>query len=49
MIHAYHVTEDVGKVVTLLLENQNVCALEIVNDNSHPPLLSAKKKFLKIR
>ena len=36
--------EDVGKVVTLLLENQNVCALEIVNDNSHPPLLSAEKK-----
>ena len=25
---------DVGKVVTLPLENENVCALEISNDNS---------------
>ena len=40
---------DVGKVVTLPLENENVCALEISNDNSHLSLLSTKKKFLKIR
>ena len=39
----------IGKVVTLLLENENVCALEIFNHNSQLPLLSAKKKFLKIR
>ena len=36
---------DVGKVLTLLLENQNICALEILNQNSHLPCLSAKKKI----
>ena len=40
---------DVGKVVTLLLQNQNICALEIFNQNSHLPRLSSNKKFLKIR
>ena len=40
---------DVGKVVTLLLQNQNICALRILNHNIHVPLLSAKQKFLKIR
>ena len=38
---------DVGKVVTLLLQNQNICAIEIFNHNSHLPHRSAKKKFLK--
>ena len=45
----FYIFWDVGKVVTLLLENENVCALEIFNHNSHIPLLSAEKKFLKIR
>ena len=40
---------DVGKVVTLLLQNYNVCASQIFNNNNHIPRLSAKKKFLKIR
>ena len=36
---------DVGKVVTLALQNQNICALEIFNHNSHLPHLSAKKNL----
>ena len=35
----------VGKVVTLLLQNENICDLEIFNHNSRLPLLSAKKSF----
>ena len=37
---------DVGKVVTLLLQNQKICALEIFNYNSRLRLLSGKKKVL---
>ena len=40
---------DVGKVGTLLLQNQNICALEIFKHNSNLPHLPAKKSFLKIR
>ena len=29
----------------MLLQNQNICALQIFNDNSHLPLLSAQKKI----
>ena len=36
---------DVGKAVKLLLQNQNVCALQILNQYSHIPYLSAKKSF----
>ena len=36
---------DVGKVVTLLSQKQNVCALEIFNHNSHRPHLSAERNF----
>ena len=38
---------DDGKVVTLLLENENICAVEIFNNNRHVPLLSEKKSFWK--
>ena len=30
----------------MLLQNQNIYALQIFNDNSHVPLLSAQKKIL---
>ena len=36
-----------GKVLTLLLQNQNTCAKEIFNHNSHHPHLSVKEKFWK--
>ena len=36
---------DVGKVLTMLLQNQNIYALQIFNENSHVPLLSAQKKI----
>ena len=35
------------KAVKLLLQNQNVCALQILNQYSHIPYLSAKKSFWK--
>ena len=40
---------DVGKVVTLLLQNQNICGLEIFHHNRHHHLPSREKKFMKIR
>ena len=40
----FYIFMGVGKVVTLLLENENVCALEIFNHNSQLPLLSGEKK-----
>ena len=36
---------DVGKFVTLLLQNYNVCAFQILSQNRHIPHLSAKKIF----
>ena len=36
---------DVGKVETLLLGNENICAVEILDNNTHFPLSSDEKKF----
>ena len=35
------------KILTLLLQNRNICAQDIFNRNSHLPHLSAKKGFCK--